>query len=356
MELKAKLNNIFTDQIVGGSVVLIKGNEEIKYSYGYSSLVDKKLVEEETIYRIASISKVIIGMAAMKLVEEGKLNLDEDISNILGFKIRNPKYPSIPITTRMLMLHKSSITDGLEDESVEIGYNGVNGKHYFVSLEDLLLNKNSKYYTDETYSNNKPGDKYLYSNFGSGIIACIIEKCSGKLFTEFVEEKFLIPLNMDASFKANKILKQEKISDTFKGFNTNRTAKSFIEGTYPDHPLGENFRGPAGGLFVSMQDLSKIMIALMNDGKYKEIEILKKEVVDELFVMNFFAKREYLEKNLTLFGYTGGAYGVSSIMFFSKERKAGICFIANGGYYKPASTGLNNIQEAMISILIDEIS
>ena len=104
-------------------------------------------------------------MAAMKLVEEGKLNLDEDISNILGFKIRNPKYPSIPITTRMLMLHKSSITDGLEDESVEIGYNGVNGKHYFVSLEDLLLNKNSKYYTDETYSNNKPGDKYLYSNF-----------------------------------------------------------------------------------------------------------------------------------------------------------------------------------------------
>ena len=43
-------------------------------------------------------------------------------------------------------------------------------------------------------------------------------------------------------------------------------------------------------------------------------------------------------------------------MYFSKERKAGICFIANGGYYKPASTGLNNIQEAMISILIDEIS
>ena len=352
MEINEKLNSIFKDQIVGGSVVLIKGEKEFKYSYGYSSLVDNKKVNEETIFRIASISKAIIGLVAMKLVEEKLLDLEDDISNILGFKVRNPKYPNIPITSRMLMLHTSSITDGIEED---IGYNGVNGKHDFVSLEDLLFNQNSELYTDKTYSDYPPGEKYIYSNFGSGILACIIEKCSNQLFTNFVSEYLFKPLNMDASFKANKITNKDKISDTFTGFSTNKTSQFFIDATYPDFTIGNNFRGPAGGLFVSVQDLSKIMIVFMNDGMYQDIQILKKESVDTLFNMNFFASRYYNDNKINIRGYTGGAYGVCSVMYFSKLAKTGICFVANGGNYKPAPTGLNNIQEEMISILLEEI-
>ena len=353
MELKEKLYNIFNNQIVGGSVVLIKGEKEFKYNYGFSSLSDEKRVDDETIFRIASISKVIIGMAALKLVEDDLLNLDEDISNILGYKIRNPGYPNLPITTRMLMLHTSSITDGANEDN--LGYNGVNGHHYFVSLEDLLSNQNSKFYTDQTYSDYAPGEKYIYSNFGTGIITCIIEKCSNQLFTEFVEKYFFKPLHMDASFKAKNIEKKDKISDTFTGFTTNKTAKSFIESTYPDYPLGNNFRGPAGGLFVSMQDLSNIMVVLMNDGMYKDLRILNKETVDKLLDMNFFASRYYKEKQVNLKGYTGGAYGICSVMYFSKLKKTGVCFIANGGNYKPAPTGLNNIQEDVISLLVSKL-
>jgi CubicO group peptidase (beta-lactamase class C family) len=140
------------------------------------------------------------------------------------------------------------------------------------------------------------------------------------------------------------------MSDTFTGFTTNKKAKAFIDSTYPDYPLGNNFRGPAGGLFVSMQDLSKIMVALMNDEKYKEVRILNKETVDTLLDMNFFASRHYEEKQVDLKGYTGGAYGICSVMYFSKSKKTGVCFIANGGNYTPAPTGLNNIQEAVIII------
>lgn len=351
MNLKDKFYNIFNNEIVGGSVVLINNKYIYKYSYGYSSLLMKKLVEDDTIFRIASISKLIVGLAAMKLVEDGFLNLDEDISNILGFKVRNPKYPNIPITTRMLMLHTSSITDGPN----ELGYNGVNGGHYFVSLEDLLNNKENKYYTLETYSEFKPGVKYIYSNFGSGIIACIIEKCTNKLFIDYVAEKFFTPMQMDASFKANKIFKKDKISDAFLGFKTNKTAEEFIEGTYPDFPLGNNFRGVAGGMFVSTQDLSKIMLMLINDGLYQDIKILEKESIDTLLNMNFFACRINKEKQAKLYGFTGGAYGICSVMYFSKDKKTGVCFIANGGNYRPAPTGLNNIQEDVISILISEL-
>lgn len=353
MELQQKFYNIFNNEIVGASVCLIKGEQVFKYNYGYSSLIDKKLVEDETIFRIASISKVIVGMAALKLVEDELLNLDEDISNILGYKIRNPKYPNVPITTRMLMNHTSTITDGGNEDN--LGYNGVNGYHYFVNLEDLLTNQNSKFYTDNTYSENAPGEKYVYSNFGTGIITCIIEKCSNQLFTEFVAQYFFKPLHMDASFKADKVFKKNKISDTFTGFNTNKTARLFLDGTYPDYSLGNNFRGPAGGLFVSMQDLSKIMSTLMDDGKYKNVRILHKETVDTLLDMNFFANRHYEEKQVNLKGYTGGAYGICSVMYFSKSKKTGICFVANGGNYKPAATGLNNIQEAVISLLVSKL-
>jgi CubicO group peptidase (beta-lactamase class C family) len=98
----------------------------------------------------------------------------------------------------------------MTEDYLDIGYNGINGLHYFVSLDDLLTNQNSKFYTDKTYSDYKPGEKYIYSNFGTGIIACIIEKCSNKLFTEFVEKYFFKPLHMDANFKAKNIVKKDK--------------------------------------------------------------------------------------------------------------------------------------------------
>lgn len=356
MDLHDKFNEIFQDQVVGASVVFVKDIQATRVHYGFRSLTSHQLVDDETIFRIASISKLIIGMVAMKLVEEGRLDLDEDIGHILGYQVRNPKHPSIPITSRMLMEHTSSMTDGSSEGASARGYNGVNGHHYFVSLEDLLACDDSEFYASQTYADATPGKTYIYSNFGAGILACIIEKCSHQLFSEYVEEIFFRPLQMDASFKANRIVKKDKISDTFTGLNTNKTAQAFIDGTYPDYPIGNNFRGPAGGLFVSAFDLSKIMMALMNEGMVGDVRILSKQSIDTLFAMRFFASRHHPEKQYILNGFSGGAYGISSVMYFSKENHTGVCFIANGGNYKPAPTGLNHIQEAIIKILIDELS
>jgi CubicO group peptidase (beta-lactamase class C family) len=354
MELKEKFKSIFQNKIVGGSVVFIQNNDHFEYHYGYRSLIENKPVEEDTIFRIASISKVIVGIGAVRLVEMGLLDLDEDISDIFGFKIINHQFPDIPITTRMLMLHTSSITDGPNNNG-NIGYNGVNGEHYYVDLKDLLVNQHSEFYAKNTYSDFAPGQKYNYSNFGTGIIACIIEKRSKQLFTEFIENEFFKPLHMDASFKAKNIIKQEKISDAFIGFVTNKTGKAFIDSTYPDFSLGNNFRGPAGGMFVSSNDLSKIMIAMMNDGMVQNTQILNKQSVDNLLAMGVLAKRYIQDKQITLQGATGGAYGISSVMYFSKQKKTGVCFVANGGNYLPAPTGLNDVQEAVIDVLISEL-
>ena len=169
----------------GASVAFYKDGNLTSYQMGYMNDEDKIETRPNTIYRIASISKTILAIGAMKLFEDGLLDLDKDISEYLGFKIRNPKFPNHIITTRHLMTQTSSITDGFDDEEMENdsrvdGYNGVNGRILGIPLETMLVPNDSPYYSDLTYSDYEPGTHFIYSNFGCGILACIIEKISGK--------------------------------------------------------------------------------------------------------------------------------------------------------------------------------
>ena len=376
MKISEKINEIFKDNVVGAQIAVFSRGEIYKYNYGTKSLQADDYVVDDTIFRIASISKIIVTMAALKLYEEGKLDLEADLSDIFGFPVRNPKYPDIKLTPKMLMLHTSSITDGYDDENpkydnLEKGYNGVLGHGYYVALEDLLHNTNSKFYSENTYSKYKPGTNFIYSNFGTGILACVIEKVSGELFTKYVYDKILSPFGIDASFRAPDLIHKEKVSDAFvynekeKVYKATRTGTSFTTSMYEHFPLGNNFRGPAGGLFISMQDLLKIMQCLINDGIYEDIKILEKSTVDYMLQTHFINKElNYKAKGLslkiiddfsiTLKGHTGGAYGISSYMFFSREEQIGICFITNGGKLKTILPGLDNIQARILEAFVQE--
>ncbi|MFA6375236.1 MAG: serine hydrolase [Bacilli bacterium] len=368
-------------RLVGASVVVIKGND-IKFSdsYGYSDFENKIATTPDTIYRIASISKIIVAMAIMKLVEDNKIHINDDIQDILGFSIRNPKYPDIPITIKMLMTQTSSITDGfinddelIDDEEIK-GYNGVNGTHLKVSLEDLLIPEKSKYWTSSTFSDYEPGSKFIYSNFGCGILACIVEKVSNKLFTDFVRDTILLPLDTDASFRPGDIINKEKAANIYlpehssNSYKISRDFASFVENFYPVFPLGENYRGPAGGLFISTIDLSKVMICLMNDGVYKDKVILKKSTVEMMLQTHWFGNSDddsYKAKGLQmrildkypgilLRGHTGSAYGVISYMFFNKETKTGICYVTNGGFYAKNESLMMDCQESTLNSFVKE--
>lgn len=368
-------------RLVGATVAIIKEDKVIfSDSYGYSDFENKIASTPDTIYRVASISKIIVAMSIMKLVEEGLISINDDIQDILGFKIRNPKFPETPITIKMLMTQTSSITDGfgteeelVEDEGIK-GYEGVNGTHLKVSLKDLLLPESSKYWTSSTYSEYEPGTNFIYSNFGCGILACIIEKVSNKLFTDFVRETILLPLETDASFRPGDIIKKENCANIYlpehstTSYKISRTFKSFVEGFYPIYPLGENYRGPAGGLFISVTDLSKIMMCLMNDGLYKNKVILKKSTVEMMLQTQWFGNSNddsYKAKglqmrildqypNILLRGHTGSAYGVVSFMFFNKERKTGICYVTNGGFYSKNESFMTDCQERTLNCFVKE--
>ena len=115
---------------------------------------------EDTIYRIASISKVIVALGAMKLVEEGKLDIYEDVSKYLGFSLRNPNYPDKKITLEQIMTQSSSITDGFDDLILVLQFQRVKGmirciqndgdhlQHQFQQFRFLLFLFSVKYEFD----------------------------------------------------------------------------------------------------------------------------------------------------------------------------------------------------------------
>ena len=99
-------------EMVGSNVLYLSKDGYLEnVQTGYSSIGKKEYTKDTSIYRIASISKVIVAIGLLKLYEKGLVDIDEDISKYLGFKVRNPKYPNDLITLRMIMAQSSSIID-----------------------------------------------------------------------------------------------------------------------------------------------------------------------------------------------------------------------------------------------------
>lgn len=340
------------ENLVGANIVVTNENEILeRTAYGLQDIEENIPSSTDTVYRIASISKTVGSIGLMQLVEKGLIDLDEDISKYLGFLVRNPKYPNDIITVKMITMQTSSIQDGYDDENPEYddihkGYNGINGTYIDVTLKELLTDTNSKYYTPLTYGNYKPGTRFCYSNFGCGIMACIIEKISGELYVDYMENHVFKPLNLNASFKAKRIKDHSYIASMYylssKGLHK-CSKEGFINSGLPVYELGNNFRGPAGGLFITMTDLSKIMRMFLNYGTYNNVQILKRETVERMYQEEWcgLPGDEYRAKgiqmriiepvpSMVLRGHTGGAYGVKSYMFFNLKHKLGACFITNG--------------------------
>lgn len=164
---------------VGASVAVVKNGKIIyTHSFGLKDLDKKTELTDRDIFRIASISKSFSATSIMQLVEAGKLSLDDDFGDLVGFKIRNPKYPDQKITLKMALSHTSSLNDSQ-------GY---------LNLDLINPDKNPNW--DKCYNDYAPGSKFDYCNLNFNIIGAIIEKKSGKRFDNYVKNHVLKPLGL----------------------------------------------------------------------------------------------------------------------------------------------------------------
>ena len=356
--------------MVGSNVIYLNKNGYLEnISTGFSSIENNIKSTKDSIYRIASISKVIVAIGLLKLYEKGLVDLDEDISKYLGFIVRNPKYPNDLISLRMILTQTSSIIDdGIYEDGIYKGYDGSNSTDDFIKLEELLTPGSKRFY--KGYSEYRPGTNFIYSNLGCGILACVCEKITNKYFPEYIKEVLLQPLNIMSGFRLEDLKYPNNLVSHYlyenNKFRLYRNYELFKNVQCLKYPLGENYRGVAGGLYISAYDLSKIMQMLMNKGLYNNIRILEESTVNEMEKVQWSGKPTdptYRKKGLQmiimdnftkepLYGHFGNAYGLRSFMLYNKN--GGLIFLCNGANFITNEEHMTIVQEKIIKFLVEK--
>ncbi len=354
-------------QLMGSTAIITDNKQIVKHLVsGFQNREANILTNQNTIYKVASISKVIVALSIMKLIEESKINIDEDISVYLGFKLRNPYFLDKIITTKMIMTQTSSLRDC--GDGIKGYYGSATGTKY-VPLEDILINQKSIYYDKNVWSENQPGEKFEYCNLGCGILVCIVEKITKQFFSDYISKLIFNPLNINAGFKLgelemlNNLAVHYEYDHKIREYKIYADQKQFLKSQSNIFPLGDNYCGFAGGLYINGNDLAKIMMMLMNKGTYNNIKLFEQSTIELMMQTHWCGEYDniYTKKGLQLiiidkytenplFGHFGNAYGLRAFMLFNAEK--GIIFIANGGEYLSDNDHLTPLLEEMIKYLV----
>ena len=345
--------------VLGMSVAVIKTDSLVfNKGYGIRDVGRTLPVDNNTMYRIASISKFITTTTLMTLWDEGLFNIDDDISKYIGFTLRNPNFPNDTITIRKLLSHTSSLLDGDGYDTFLSATAGTNPP----KLESLLK-PGGAYYTANMFQTRTPKAGYFeYANINFGVIGTLIEKLTGKRFDIVVREKVLIPLGIKGSFNIQDIDVINDVAALYRKSGNVWTAQvDNYKGVKPparnltNYVIGTNgiIFSPTGGLRISSADLAKIMVVHLNNGLYGTTRIISDaaanlmqktvwtyngsngDTMSGIFKKYAFANHTTtdLMPGETLIGHPGEAYGLISDMYFSKVKDFGIVFICNGGNF-----------------------
>lgn len=325
-----EINRIMKDrEVVGLSVAVVKKGEIIySKSFGLKNIETNTTLADNDIFRIASISKSFSATSIMQLVEAGKMSLKDDFSDLIGFKVRNPKFPNKVITLKMVLSHTSSINDS---------------EGYF-NLDAINPEKNKNW--AKCYNDYEPGKGYQYCNLNYNMVGAVIEKFSGERFDNYVRNHILNPLGLYGGYCVDSLDSKKFV--TLYEYNP-KSSSRFTASPAAYHPRREELKSyvngyttpifsPTGGMKISATDLAKYMTMHMYKGSYKGTKIISKKSAkimqtklsdEENYGLALLQTTNLIEGKLMI-GHTGSAYGLYSMMFFDPKEEFGIVAITNG--------------------------
>ena len=355
--------------------------------------------------RVASISKILVAIGVMQLVDKNLLKLDQDISDYLGWSLRNPKFPQQEITARQLLSHTSSVRDG---------------PRYFIEAGEGALsdffNPESDYWDAGTHfangSGEEPGQYFAYSNLNFGLLGEVIERISDSRFDLYMEEEVLVPMGLTARFDPCAVpvsqlaaaFRKRPIDGNwapngpwvaqvdagtprcFYGMQSNGQARQFLDG----YEIGSNASlfSPQGGLRASADELLIVLQMLASGGTINQNRILSETSVAAMLEPQWILNEDgsnglsageakpggpsdglmtsyglsvhridlreygYAQGPNIVLGHLGRAYGVLSHALFDPETGDGIAMIITGTANDPSIAAghspLYRVEEEML--------
>lgn|GEM_PF-60654 len=237
--------------LAGAVVVVVKdGQILLAKGYGYADRAKGRPMDAaRTVIRPGSISKLFTWTAVMQLVEQGKLDLDANVNDYLDFRIRD--YHGQGVTLRQLMTHSA----GFEESS----------KHLFAADPSRLRPLRAYLETVQPERIYPPGKVPAYSNYGVALAGYIVERAARQPFNDYIEQHVLMPLDMRRSTF------RQPLPKGLAGDMAQSYARAGAQ------PIGFELvnPAPAGALSTTGRDMAHFMIAQLDQGRYRGVEILK---------------------------------------------------------------------------------
>lgn len=295
------------------SIAVVKDYKiEWAKAYGFADVSEKRLATTETLFQAASVSKSFNSLGVLKLTEEQKLNIDNDINNYLK-KWKFP-YDSISkgkkISTAQLLNHTAGLSVG--------GFGGYEKGQDLPSIPQVLdglkpANSNA------VRSVFEPGLKFQYSGGGTTVSQLILEDTTGEKYEDYLLKNVLTPLGMTySSFNQPPFMVKKNLLAT--GYH----GKVEVVGKYHIYP-----EKAAAGLWTNPTDLAKYIIETQLSLQGKSNKVLSKEMSIRrlennlgIFVQNY--------KGTKYFGHSGGNYGFVCHYMGSMEDGNGVVVMTNG--------------------------
>jgi len=326
------------------------GSESVRAT-GIADPATRRRVAADDPVRIASISKLVTALGVMRLAEAGTLSLDRDVSDWLGWRLRNPAFPDAPVTLRMLLSHQSSLTDGA-DYVIPLGE----------TLEQRLRDPRA-WDTDH-----RPGSYFRYTNLNFPVVASVMEKATGERFDRLMTRLVFDPLKIDACMNwtgcSGAAIARAVVLTDAEG----NVRRDDLKGNRPTCPVvpaadgscdlsayqpGTNgaLFSPQGGVRISMRDLGKIGAVILRGGDgflsaqsiaaligpewrfdgtngdtEKGFNCTYGLAVQTLSTARPGCKDDPFGDGKPRIGHAGEAYGLRSGLWLDRDRKRGIAF------------------------------
>ena len=291
-EVKPGLEKLIADNKIAGAVVVVARHGKLAHieAVGYRDLASKAPMTEDTIFAIASMTKPITCIAAMLLVEEGKLNLDDPVEKFVpAFKnlrvLGDPKddtaaaLATVPVKRTMLVRHLFAHTSGLS-YGVEMTGSETERRIIRAYSQAKLLEGRLKTISELPAElarlplAHEPGEEWTYG-LSHDVLGYLIEVVSGQTLDQFLRDRIFAPLDMrDTSFLVP-VSKHDRV------------ATVYTTGATPSDPLtarprtfgSATYFSGGGGLFSTARDYSRFSQMLLNGGEFESKRFVKRDTL-----------------------------------------------------------------------------
>lgn len=319
--------------------------------------------------RVASVSKLVVAIAVLRLVEQRRLDLDADVSALLGWPLRNPAFPDHPITLRLLLSHRSSLTDTID---------------YVLPLDaDMRAVLERPEAWDAAHA---PDTWFRYANFNFPVVAAVMERATGERFDRLMDRLVLAPLKLDACYNWASCAPATR-SRAVVLYRDGMPAKDSPEqvaacpltparggacdlSTWAAGANGAIF-APQGGLRISAKGLATVGRLLLGRGTVDGVRLFSPRTFALLtrpvwrfdghngqseggfycryglavtFLANAGCADDPFGDGRQRFGHAGEAYGLRSGLWVDAKAGTGVAYFATD---VPAATGFTTIEQSL---------